>query len=107
MSDPVTVIRNVGPAMREAFDRAGITTAEELRALGAEAAYARLLASGMRPHFIGFYALAMGLQGRPWNDCQGKEKADLRARFDTLVKAAAPDPDRAIEAVLDEIDVRF
>ena len=26
----------------------------------------------------------MGLQGRPWNDCQGDEKAALRVRFDAI-----------------------
>lgn len=102
---PVTSIRNIGPATAEAFRRAGIDSAEGLRALGAEAAYARLLAAGERPHFIAFYALAMGLQGRPWNDCRGSEKAALRARFDALVTARA-DPraaDRA--AALDALGV--
>jgi hypothetical protein len=52
--------------------------------------------------------LVMGLQGRPWNDCKGAEKAALRARFDALKSraAAAPQTDRArLEAALDEIGV--
>lgn len=105
MSDPVSTIRNLGPASDKAFARAGITTADELRALGADAAYARLLESGTRPHFIGYYAMVMGLMGRPWNDCQGDEKAALRARFDTICANAAPDPGTGIEAILDEIGV--
>ena len=84
MTSPVSSIRNLGPASDAAFARAGINDADELRALGADAAYAKLIASGTRPHFIGYYALVMGLQGRPWNDCQGKEKAQLRERFDAL-----------------------
>jgi nucleotidyltransferase/DNA polymerase involved in DNA repair len=52
---PISSIRNLGPATEAAFNRAGIASAEELRALGADAAYARLLAAGERPHFIGFY----------------------------------------------------
>jgi len=80
----ISTIRNLGPAMEAAFCNAGITTAEQLRALGADAAYARLLASGHRPHFIGYYVLHMGLQGRPWNDCQGDEKATLRVTFDAI-----------------------
>lgn len=64
--------------------RVGITSAEELRAMGADAAYARLLAGGTRPHFIAYYALHMALQGRPWNDCKGAEKAAMRGRFDAL-----------------------
>jgi DNA transformation protein and related proteins len=84
MSSPVSSIPNLGPASEEAFARAGITTAEEIRELGADEAYSRLLASGSRPHFIGYYVLVMGLQGRPWNDCKGEEKKALRKRFDTI-----------------------
>ncbi len=89
MPRPITAIPNLGPAMAGAFARAGITTAEELHDLGADAAYARLIAAGDRPHFIAYYALVMGLQGRPWNDCRGAEKAALRARFDAIKAAAA------------------
>jgi hypothetical protein len=105
MSDPLTAIRNIGPAMAEAFRRAGIGTAEELRSLGTDAAYRRLLEAGERPHFITFYVIEMGLQGRPWNDCKGAEKAALRHRFDAL-KNAAWDPARAeLESALDALGV--
>jgi DNA transformation protein and related proteins len=84
MSSPVSSIPNLGPASEIAFARAGLTTAEEVRELGADEAYRRLLATGSRPHFIGYYVLVMGLQGRPWNDCKGDEKKALRKRFDAL-----------------------
>lgn len=84
MPNPVSSIPNLGPASEEAFARAGITSAEQIRDLGADEAYRRLLDSGSRPHFIGYYVLVMGLQGRPWNDCKGEEKKALRRRFDTL-----------------------
>lgn len=49
--------------------------------------------------------MVMGLQGRPWNDCRGKEKAKLRARFDAI-KATAHDKGRSdLEAALDRIGV--
>jgi len=89
MSDPVSSIPNLGPASEAAFARAGIHTAQEIRDLGADEAYRRLLRAGTPPHFIGYYVLVMGLQGRPWNDCQGEEKAALRLRFDAI-KAATP-----------------
>ena len=89
MGSPVSTIRNLGPAVEAACLKAGIPDAETLRALGPDAAYAKLLASGMQPHFIGYYAMVMGLQGRPWNDCMGAEKEALRHRFDAL-KAAKP-----------------
>jgi hypothetical protein len=107
MTEPVSVIRNLGPATEKLFARAGITSAEQLRDLGADEAYRRVLASSTRPHFIGYYALVMGLQGRPWNDCQGREKADLRQRFDRLkAQTVVNDKGRLeIEAALDKIGV--
>ncbi|MBS3981419.1 MAG: TfoX/Sxy family protein [Rhodobacteraceae bacterium] len=84
MPSPVSSIPNLGPASEVAFARAGISSAEEIRDLGADEAYRRLLDSGARPHFIGYYVLVMGLQGRPWNDCKGEEKKALRKRFDLL-----------------------
>lgn len=106
MTDPVSLIRNLGPASDKSFARAGIHTAAELRALGADAAYARLMQSGTAPHFIGYYALVMGLQGRPWNDCKGDEKTALRQRFDALKARAKPQPFSDLEKQLDMIGVR-
>ena len=103
---PISSIRNLGPAMEEAFGRAGIHSAEALRALGTDEAYRRLLETGHRPHFIAYYVIEMGLQGRPWNDCKGKEKDALRLRFDGIVAAIKSDgsaPPMGIEKILDEI----
>jgi DNA transformation protein len=99
----VSTIPNLGPASEAAFAKVGINTAEELRDLGADAAYLRLLQSGIAPHFIGYYALVMGLQGRPWNDCKGEEKKALRQRFDALKEKLAPA--NAIESALNELGV--
>ncbi|MDJ0821470.1 MAG: TfoX/Sxy family protein [Paracoccaceae bacterium] len=101
---PISTIRNLGPAMQDAFERAGIPDAETLRALGADAAYAKLLANGARPHFIGYYVLHMALQGRPWNDCKGKEKDALRKNFDALKAGVALDgPSPDLQAFLRDI----
>ena len=73
--------------------------------MGADAAYLALLQAGQRPHFIGYYVLVMGLQGRPWNDCKGDEKKALRARFDAL-KSSGHDKGRSeLEAALNAIGV--
>lgn len=106
MAEPVSTIRNLGPASDDAFARAGINSADELRSIGPDAAYARLLAAGAKPHFIGYYAMVMGLQGRPWNDCKGKEKEALRQRFDALKAQVSPAPEKRFERILDEIGVR-
>jgi DNA transformation protein len=105
MLTPVSSIPNFGPATEAAFARAGIHTAEELREIGADAAYARLLESGERPHFIGYYAIVMSLQGRPWNDCQGDEKAALRKRFDAIKAAARPGQNSELDAALNALGV--
>ena len=104
MAKPVSSIRNLGPASKDLYARAGIPDAETLIGLGADAAYVKLLKSGSWPHFIGYYALVMGLQGRPWNDCQGDEKQQLRERFDAL-KSANNQPASEIEKFLDKIGV--
>lgn len=103
----LTSIRNIGPAFAAALTGVGITTAEDLRETGADAAYARLLESGHRPHFIGYYVLHMALQGRPWNDCKGAEKDALRKSFDAL-KAKhrrKPDPSSDFEAAMDKLGI--
>lgn len=105
MGTPVSTIRNLGPAMDAACAKAGIPDAETLRALGADAAYAKLLETGQRPHFIGYYVLVMGLQGRPWNDCKGEEKKALRARFDALKSGHFDSGLSDFERTLDEIGV--
>lgn len=110
MTSPVSSIRNLGPASDKGFARAGITTAEQLREMGADAAYLKYLQGGGQAHFIGYYAMVMGLQGRPWNDCRDKEKADLRARFDALKAEAKATPGKDkgrldLEAALDAIGV--
>lgn len=108
MARPISSIRNLGPASEAAFARAGIHTADQIEELGADEAYLRLLQSGSAPHFIGYYVLVMGLQGRPWNDCKGKEKDLLRVRFDALKarSAALPSPARdhkKLAAIFDEL----
>ncbi len=103
---PVSAIRNLGPRSEASFARAGLASAEEVIALGPDETYARLIRAGTRPHFIGYYALVLGLQGRPWTDLGPDEKAQLRARFDALVASTrtqtAPS---ALEAALDRLGV--
>lgn len=101
----LTTIRNIGPAFEKSLQDAGIQTAEELREMGADAAYRKLLENGSRPHFIGYYVLHMALQGRPWNDCKGEEKKALRKQFDAL-KAQSFDTELSeLERMLDQIGV--
>ncbi|MBB5514920.1 hypothetical protein FHS89_000926 [Rubricella aquisinus] len=80
----ISTIRNMGPKMEAQFARAGLTTAEELHALGADEAYRRLVVGGHKPHFIAYCALVLGLQDRGWKSLSDAEKPDLRKRFDAI-----------------------
>ena len=101
MPTPITTIPNIGPATEAAFARAGLHSAEDLREIGADEAYRRLLASGSSPHFIGYYVIVMGLQGRPWNDCKGAEKKAVRARFDAIKAGTSKKGRSELETSLD------
>ncbi|MEM7189856.1 MAG: TfoX/Sxy family DNA transformation protein [Pseudomonadota bacterium] len=104
-AEPVSSVRNLGPKSEEWFARAGITSADQLRKLGADEAYRRLLATGQRPHFIGYYVLVHGLQDRPWNAFEPGEKEALRARFDALVAESRATGTGAFEAELNRLGV--
>lgn len=106
MPTPVSSIRNLGPAFETACQAAGIHSAEDLRDLGPDAAYAQLLKSGHKPHFIGYYVLVMALQNRPWNDCKGEEKKALREQFDTIKASSFDAGHNAFEQMMDRIGVR-
>jgi DNA transformation protein len=73
--------------------------------MGADAAYARMLRAGSKPHFIGYYVLVMGLMGRPWNDCKGAEKAALRVKFDALKAENANPAQTEFERMMNLIGV--
>lgn len=106
MDSDLTSIPTIGPATAKLLIAAGVPDAATLRALGAHEAYRAMLVTGTKPHFIWYYVLHMALQGRPWNDCVGEEKAGLRRRFDSLVAEVRGAPLAGIEAALDEIGLR-
>jgi DNA transformation protein and related proteins len=105
MSRPVSSLRNLGPRSDAWFARAGIGSAEELIALGPDAAYRALLAAGARPHFGGYWAICLAVEDRHWLSCGAEEKAALRARFEAL-KAEADAGRSPLEAELDRLGVR-
>ncbi|WGI20753.1 TfoX/Sxy family DNA transformation protein [Amylibacter sp. IMCC11727] len=104
MTDKPSSIKNLGPASDEFYARAGITTADQLRDLGPDEAYFRALKAGGKAHFIGFYVLVMALQGRPWNDCKGKEKDALKVRFEAI-KARLSPADKGLSVLEKELNM--
>jgi TfoX-like protein len=107
MSSKPSSIRNLGPASDMFYGRADINTAEHLRDLGPDESYFLALQAGGKPHFIGYYAMVMGLQGRPWNDCQSSEKRNLQKRFDAIkARLSGKEKGRSeIEAALNALGV--
>ena len=103
MSEKPSSIRNLGPASDSFYGRAGIKTADELRELGADEAYYRALRAGGMAHFIGYYSMVMGLQGRPWNDCKGSEKEALKQRFEAI-KQRLGDKGKSLTGLEKELD---
>lgn len=101
----MSALRNLGPRSDAAFARVGIGSAGDLLALGADAAYLRLLRSGVRPHFAGYRALCLAIEDRHWRSCEPAEKAALRARFEAL-KAEATAARSPLEDELDRLGVR-
>ena len=95
MIEKPSTIRNLGPASDVFYGRAGIKTAQRLRELGADEAYYQALVAGGSAHFIGYYAMVMGLQGRPWNDCKGMEKDTLKERFNEIKSCLKTTPTSA------------
>ena len=96
-------IKGIGPAVEKELNNAGITSADQLYEIGADDAYRKMLASGTRPHFIGYYALHMAVQGRPWNDCKGEEKEKFRKRFDALLQGDTDRPGSELQKFLSDM----
>lgn len=76
----VETLRNLGPTSAELFAGVGITTAEQVRDLGAPLAY-RLLRHrwGRRVSILFLYAIEGALQDRAFNSFSEAERAAMRA----------------------------
>ncbi|MEO1676555.1 MAG: TfoX/Sxy family DNA transformation protein [Pseudomonadota bacterium] len=100
---PVTALRNLGPAMQQVCARADLHTVADLVEIGADAAYARMMDAGHRPHFMAYVALVLALQDRRFQSYAASEKPALRDRFDAIVNNTKAPP--GIEAELDKLGV--
>jgi len=68
--------------------RAGITTIEQLRALGAVAAFARVKRSGARPSLNLLWALEGALTGLPWQEVARRHRTSLLLALEQAEKQA-------------------
>jgi DNA transformation protein len=92
MSNPVSSITKMRATADADYARVGITTAEQLRELAADAAYLRLLQGGVRANFVDFCVLVLGLQGHASRENYQAGKRVLRPRFDAIKTAAKNNP---------------
>lgn len=77
-------MRNLGPVSEEWLCQAGITSVEELSAVGAVAAYRKVVALGVKPSLNLLYAIDGALLDVPWNHLPAGERERLLMEVDAL-----------------------
>jgi hypothetical protein len=78
--EDLTSLRDIGAASAHWLQTVGIHTVSDLRRIGPAAAYGQVrfrFGRAVNRNFL--YAMAMGLQGRPYNDATPAEKQRLCA----------------------------
>lgn len=79
-SAPVEQLRNIGPTIARRLKEIGIRTANDLRSVGAVAAYQRICVSQPGktiPVCYYLYSLEGALRGQHWDDLESKIKQHL------------------------------
>ena len=80
----VRSLPNLGASSWLMLERAGISTTEAVKELGAVRSYLAVLESGGKPSLNLLYAIAAGLEGRSWQDLSADEKGRLNRELDDL-----------------------
>jgi len=75
---------NIGKAMAQKLASAGISTPEELRALGSKEAFFRLKLRYSNVCLVHLFALEGAVAGVAYNQLPEKVKTDLKAYSDSL-----------------------
>ncbi|MGV3494019.1 MAG: TfoX/Sxy family protein [Ramlibacter sp.] len=81
---PIAQLPNLGPRSAQMLAGAGITTVEELRRLGAVAAFARVQRSGTAASLNLLWALEGALTGLPWQQVARDHRTSLLLALDAL-----------------------
>ena len=75
-------MRNLGPRSREMLAKAGIVSDEQLKALGAVAAFAAVKRAGGRPSLNLLWALEGALTNRDWKEIAKKDRLSLLTQLE-------------------------
>jgi TfoX/Sxy family transcriptional regulator of competence genes len=79
MGRPIAELRNLGPVIQTKLAHVGVRSEDDLRTLGAVAAFLRLRSTGERVSLIALYAMDAALQDRHWLDLDPERKRELKA----------------------------
>lgn len=80
--EAIADLQGLGPKSAEMLARAGITSVEQLRQLGAAAAYVRARAANGGASLNLLWALEGALTGRPWQEVARQERTRLLLELD-------------------------
>ena len=79
MSRAVGELRNLGPVMAIKLAAIGVQTEDDLRALGAVAAFVKLRSAGEKVSLNALYAMDAALNERHWLDLDDARRRELKA----------------------------
>lgn len=77
-------LRNLGPASQRMLEAAGISTEEDLRALGSVAAYLAVKRTGVNASLNLLWALEGALAGRDWRVVAHEDRTALLLQLDAM-----------------------
>jgi DNA transformation protein len=83
MADELPALLNLGPKAQAMLAGAGITTLEELRQLGAVAAYAKVKSTGTNASLNLLWAIEGALCGQPWQVVAKEHRTNLLLALDS------------------------
>ncbi len=73
----ISTLKSLGPKSQTMLERAGITTIDQLRALGAVAAYVRAKQANSNVSLNLLWGLESALTGEPWQEVARKHRTSL------------------------------
>ncbi len=79
----VSDLPNLGPKSQEMLERAGLVSADQLRALGSVAAFVRVKRAGGKPSLNLLWALEGALSGLAWQVVAREHRTSLLLALET------------------------
>lgn len=83
MSDNLATLRNLGPKSQQMLERAGLRTLDDVRQLGAVAAFLRVKTTDAGATLNLLWALEGALSGRHWRDVAREDRTRLLLELDS------------------------